>query len=56
MDEPTLDSRARHDQIFKKFLFEYEITCNIEICKEKYYLENIFFTIFVPIFVASWAH
>ena len=36
--------RAPHDQIVKKCLFEYKITCNIEICKKKYNLEKYFFT------------
>ena len=39
-----------------KCLFEYEITCNIEICKKKSHLERNILQKGVPIFVASWAH
>ena len=41
---------------FTKVFIEYKITCNIEICKKKYYLETSFLLKGLPIFVASWAH
>ena len=48
--------RAPHGQIFKKCLFEYKITCNIEICKKKSHSEkNIVYKKVFLFFVASWA-